>query len=412
MQDLASRLAADARVRALYGPGLWLIVIEGVAVTVLATYAMLLTAYILTAEPGTLAIEIDFRVFWAAGRLALEGEPLAAFDMARLGAVHNIKPEAWMPWLYPPGYLLALMPFGAMTFANSFLMSTFLSVVLIGLAVRPFSAGLIPVWLALTLAPAYVPSLILGQNSLFWLAGFLAAIAALQKGRWVLAGVFIGCLTLKPQLGLLIPVALLAAGLWRTILSAIVTTAVLAIVPTFIFGLDYWPALAARLAEHGENVVYSIVDLFLMVGPLYLLTLMGVAVDVALKLQWVIVAVMVGIVFILWRSRRVDFDTKVAGLMLAMLLSAPYLWYYELAMMVAIGLFMVRGGILDRTPAQMLLLLCLWCGGVLQALNVFFDYVDGHLIGAVLITPVLVASMVIVLMHAFAPPRQDNAVTA
>jgi hypothetical protein len=388
------------------------IVLEGVTVTVLATYAMLLTAFIMTGHPGTVAIEIDFRVFWAAGRLAYEGEPLAAFDMARLGAVHHIKPEAWMPWLYPPGYLLALMPFGALTFSNGFLLSTILSVVLIGLAVRPFSTGLIPVWLAMTLAPAYVPTLILGQNSLFWLAGFLAALAALQKGRWILAGVFIGCLTLKPQLGLLIPVALLAAGLWRTIFAAMFTTAVLAIVPTFIFGLDYWPALADRLAEHGESLVFSITNLFLMVGPLYLLTLMGVAVDIALKVQWVIIALSVVIVATLWRSRRIDFDTKVAGLMLSMLLSAPYLWYYELAMMAAIGLFMVRGGILDRTPPQMLLLIGLWCGGVLQALNVFFDYVDGHLLGAVLITPMLVASLIIVLMHAYKMPPQGQPVSA
>ena len=337
---------------------------------------------------------------------------MAAFDMERLGAIHNVRPQDWMPWLYPPGYLLALMPFGAMSFAQSFLASTLLSVLLIGLAVRPFSAGLIPIWLALTFAPAYVPTLILGQNSLFWLAGFLAALAALQKGRWVLAGVFIGCLTLKPQLGLLIPVALLAAGLWRTILAATVTTAVLAIVPTFFVGLDYWPALAHRLGEHSESLVYSLNDLFLMVGPLYLLTLMGFPIEMALKVQWVIIALCVGIVAILWRSRRIDFDTKVAGLMLAMLLSAPYLWYYEVAMMALIGLFMVRGEILRRTPAQMLLLICLWCGGVLQALYVFYPIFDRHLTGAVIITPVLVASMVIVLMHAFAMHRQDSAVTA
>jgi arabinofuranan 3-O-arabinosyltransferase len=412
MQDLGSRLAADQRVRALYGPALWLIVLLGAAMTALAAFTILQTAFVMTANPATLAINVDFRVFWAAGRLALEGEPLAAFDMARLGAVHNVMPDAWMPWLYPPGYLLALMPFGALPFAQSFLVATLLSILLVGLAVRPFVAGSVPVWLGLTLAPAYVPALILGQNSLFWLAGFLAALAALQKGRWVLAGLCIGCLTLKPQLGLLIPVALLAAGLWRTILAATVTTAVLALGPSFVFGFGYWPLLAKRLGEQSASMVVSLPDLFLMVGPCYLLTLMGTSVDTALAVQWGIIALSVGFVAVLWRSRRIDFDAKVAGLMLAMLLSAPYLWYYEVAMMAAIGLFMVRGGMIGRSFPRLLLLAFLWCGGLLQALNAFFDFADGRMIGAVIITPVLVASLIIVLIHAFAATPRGQLVTA
>lgn len=400
MQDREERLAADARVLALSGRMLWLVVIAGVTLTTLLTMKMLQGAFILTAVPGTEAIRVDFRIFWAAAQLALQGEPLAAFDMTRLSSIHNVAPDEWMPWLYPPGYLVLLMPFGAMSFSYGFLIFTLLSVVLVGLAVRPFVANSTPVWLALTLAPAHLPTLILGQNSLLWLAGLVAALAALGQQRWILAGVLIGCLTLKPQMGLLIPVALLAAGFWRTIFAAAATAIVLAALPTLLFGPEYWPMLVDRLAEHSEYVLFSLENLFLMAGPFYLLTWLGLSTDVAIWIQWGITLLSAGIVWLLWRSNRISFDAKAAGLMLAMLLSGPYLWYYEVAMMAVIGLFMVRAGLLGHSVPQYFLLFCLWLGGCLPAANAFIGFAaQGHLIVATMITPVLLASMTIILLH-------------
>jgi arabinofuranan 3-O-arabinosyltransferase len=350
MQDAAARRIADARVTALEGWTLWLIVVFGAAVTFIMAVTIVQTSFIVTAKPGVVAMAIDYRVFWAAGRLGLEGEPLAPFDMARLAAVHNVMRDAWMPWLYPPGYLILLLPFGAVPFAPGFLIFTILSVVLLGLAVRPFVGGSVPVWLAVTLAPAYIPTLILGQNNLFWMAGLLAAFIALRNERWVLAGICIGCLTLKPQLGLLIPIALLAAGLWRTIFAAIGMTVVVAAIPTLFVGLDYWPLMLAGMSEQGAGMLRSIDDLYLMVGPFYILALLGLPDPAITAGLWIIMAACAVIVLLLWRSDRVTFDVKCAGLMLAMLLSAPYLWYYEAAMMVLIGLFMLRAGLIAASP--------------------------------------------------------------
>ncbi len=150
------RQLGDDYVRALQGRWLWLIVIAGALVTLLATQSIIQMAFNVPSDAPSEAIKVDYRIFWAAGRLAVEGNPLGAFDMEQLAAVHNVVPEAWMPWLYPPGYMVLVMPFGAMAFAPSFLLFTLLSVLLIGLAVRPFVAGSVPVWIALTLAPAYL----------------------------------------------------------------------------------------------------------------------------------------------------------------------------------------------------------------------------------------------------------------
>jgi hypothetical protein len=405
MQARDDLQAADARLQPFAGGRAKSVIFVGVGLTLLFTFALLGTAFILTSETGVRALGMDMRVFWAAGRLALDGEPLATFDMQRLSAEHNVNPTEWMPWLYPPGYLVLILPFGAMSFSVAFLVSTLLSVALVALAARPFVAGIGPVWLAMALAPAYLPALLIGQNSLIWLGGLLAALAALRSGRWVLAGVFIGCLTLKPQLGLMIPLALLAAGLWRTIFAASATAIVLAALPTLAFGLDYWPLLADRLSEHSEHLLLSITNLFLSVGPFYLGTVLGLSAELALKVQWAVTAAVAVAVVVFWRSDRIGFDAKAALLMIAILLSAPYLWYYEAAIMAAIGLFMTRAGILTTSPPHLILLILLWFGAGLQAMNIYLDVVPEDFPGAIIVTPVLFVSLALCLRHFLAARR-------
>lgn len=403
MQTVAQRLAADARLAPFAGRSARLF--ATIVALCLLTFigVVIAVSFILTSKPDTLAMSIDFRVFWAAGKLALAGEPLAVHDLARLSAAHATHPDAYMPWLYPPGYLVLVTPLGAMSFSVAFTLWTILSLVLIAWAVRPFVAGITPLWVLMVAAPAYFPTLLLGQNSLFWMAGLLAALAALRAERWVLAGIFIGCLTLKPQLGVMIPVALLAIGAWRTILAAIATTVVLAVVPTLIYGLEYWPLLQAGLIDHSANMVFSIGGLLLMISPLYTLTFIGLDPGLALNVQWGIAIAAAIAVFFLWRSDRVGFDAKAAGLLCAILLSAPYLWYYEGALLAAVALFILRSGLLAVRPLHLLVLAVMWIGGGIQALNVFAEVIDQRWLGAAVIPPLVLLSFALCLRQISAP---------
>jgi hypothetical protein len=215
----------------------------------------------------------------------------------------------------------------------------------------------------------------------------------------VLAGVLIGCLTLKPQLGLLLPVALVAAGQWRTILAATGTAVLLAGVPTLLVGPEYWSRLVGVLAEHADRMVGLAATLDLTVGPVYLATRLGLAPPVALTLQWGLVALAALSVFLFWRSPRLGFDAKVALLLVAILVSAPYLWNYEAAMMAACGLFLVRAGILTRHPAHLALLALMWIGAGWQSWNMFLHLVPDRWLGGVIVTPVLGIAFVLCWMH-------------
>ncbi len=409
MQDAPSIAAGDARLQALSGTGTKVVVVLGISLTLFLTTLVVATGFILTSEDGLRTIDSDFRVFWATARLVLAGDPLAALDQANLEAQYNTVTEDWMPWLYPPGYMFVITPFGAMSYAWAFLVATLIAIMGMALASRPFVAGVKPIWAAMALAPSYLPALVIGQNSMIWLAVLMAALAAMRSGKAVLAGVLIGCLTLKPQLGVLIPFALLAAGQWRTILAALGTTLVLAIVPTLIVGPEYWPLLSKNMSEHASRMIELVNELFLTVGPFAFLAQLGLPPATGLSLQWGVMAVAALSVFVFWRSDRISFDAKVGLLMTAILLSAPYLWYYEAAMMAAIGLFLVRAGILTTRWPHLVLVALLWIGAGLQSMDLVFPLFEDRYLGAFIVTPVLTACFVLCWAHLLQARRAQAA---
>jgi hypothetical protein len=71
--------------------------------TIALCLALVALAGVILAEHVNPGRMFDFRVFWGAARLALGGDPVAAFDLARLAAAHGVTDGDWVPWLYAPG---------------------------------------------------------------------------------------------------------------------------------------------------------------------------------------------------------------------------------------------------------------------------------------------------------------------
>ena len=168
----------------------------------------------------------DFVNVWAAGRQALAGHAAAAYD----AHAHKLIEDAAIgrafageyPWNYPPPFffvaaVLALLPL--VTANVSWLLLTFpLYLAVVRRIVRD------PCALLLACAfPGIVPNVMAGQNGFVTAALIGGALLLLEK-RPLLAGCLIGCLTFKPQLGLLFPLVLIAGGAWRALASAAATT--------------------------------------------------------------------------------------------------------------------------------------------------------------------------------------------
>ena len=97
-----------------------------------------------------------------------------------------------------------------------------------------------------------------GQNGFLTAALFAGALVTLER-RPGTAGVLFGLLAYKPQFGLMIPLALLAAGRWRAIAAAAATVAAMLLATMLAFGLEIWRAFfdstkvsRAALLESGE----------------------------------------------------------------------------------------------------------------------------------------------------------------
>jgi hypothetical protein len=166
----------------------------------------------------------------------------------------------------------------------------------------------------------------------------LGASLLLLQRRPVLAGAFMGCLAYKPQFGILLPVAVVAAGQWRVFASAAVTIAILAGVTVAAFGAAPWEAFPRELLAQTHDSLSG--EIPRGEGWAYFQTVYGLVRDFhgSATLAWLgqgIAAIAAGlVVWLVWRSPA-RYSLKAAILSAAALIPMPYQRAYD---MVAIAI--------------------------------------------------------------------------
>jgi hypothetical protein len=225
----------------------------------LRCYALLAIAIYVAVAIGALAmsrngighdgqpIGTDFASFWNAARLALAGEPLIPYDIQAFAKAQQeaMGPIPFYAFFYPPSFLLLLAPLGALPYLAAlaaFLGLSFALVVYAASRIVPTRVAL----LTLAAAPAFFIALGHGQNA-FLLAGLLGLGLVLLDRRPITAGLLIAAASIKPQLGLLIPVALLCGGYWRALIAAGLGTLGLAGLTGVAFGPEIWQAFLDQM---------------------------------------------------------------------------------------------------------------------------------------------------------------------
>jgi hypothetical protein len=312
------------------------------------------------------AIQLDFTAFWAAAKLALAGDAVSAFDPNVLRAAQQLpfsQPPGDLLWLYPPAWHIVIMPLGLLPFTAAYIVYSAVTIAAFALALRPLAAPL-PGGVPLVLAgPGVLIILLLGNNSLLWTAGLVAALAMLAQGRMVLAGLLIALLTLKPQLGLLIPFALAFGGYWRTVLWACAGTVVIAAASTAAMGIDYWGHFFTMLRFMSDLMQTEIVRFERMMTWYALARLGGAGHGIAFVLQLAVSAAAVAAVAWAWSRENASTDIKAATLCIAIPLAAPYAYHYEMTLTLAAGMLLARDGF-GANRSERLWLLALWLGPV------------------------------------------------
>jgi hypothetical protein len=200
---------------------------------------------------------VDFKNTWFAARLWLDGDLTPLFDIAR----YNAARAAYFPedlvhvWSYPLHFLLIAIPFGLVSFPVAGLAWTGLNAAAFVAFVR---RTLRLDWQALALvllSSGFLSTVFFGQVTGFAAILLLGGLRLLPR-RPAIAGICFGILTIKPHLGLLLPLVLVMERRWTAIASAVITTAVLVAVSLVVIGVEPWRlALTAGLGNQGAAML-------------------------------------------------------------------------------------------------------------------------------------------------------------
>ncbi|MDG0025748.1 glycosyltransferase family 87 protein [Trinickia sp. Y13] len=287
--------------------------------------------------PPQAGFGIDFSVYWSAAAVALKHGPAAVFNQDLMMAVERTVRSGKLfagtsgPWLYPPTFLIFLLPFGivplnvALT-AFSLIGTTAYLRSMWGI-VRPVGPlALIPV----AAFPGFWLALCYGQNSLLTAAAAAAALA-LMPTRPILAGIFVGLLGVKPQLGLVFPLVLICARQWRGFASAAVCSVLLWGVSAVALGGDMVPAWLHTASWFRHTWIEHNPEIWRGMPTIYATARRaGASAQWAYWLQGAVAVPACAVTAWLWTGRA-RYELKAAALCCCTLLVQPYLLYYDLA---------------------------------------------------------------------------------
>jgi hypothetical protein len=173
----------------------------------------------------------DFLHFYTLGSLAREHQGAALYDVAAQSTLAQQRvPQAgrlfFVP-LYGPQVSLLFAPLAALPYGwalSWWLISNAVIYALCCYAVWKTCPNLhsegATVFLLALAYPGFFHVIAWGQTSVLVLACFTVAYLALRSGRMIIAGLAIGCLMFKPQLGLAAAFVFLVAGEWKVVCGA------------------------------------------------------------------------------------------------------------------------------------------------------------------------------------------------
>lgn len=288
----------------------------------------------------------DFIVFRLAASVAGTPDMIAIYEMSNLKemleAIYLGKDDLNFAWMYPPTMSLIIAPFGLPPYLAAFA----LWVALFG---GFFLFTTYRLWadkwalFFVAASPAVFQAVITGQNGLMT-ATLLALAGAFADRRPILAGIAAGLLTVKPQLGLLIPIAFLAAGCWRAFAAAAVTAVALALASHVAYGPESWIGFYEGVTAHGARMGAEGFPYNKLVTPYGLIFMAGAPALVATLVQTAAGLALAAYVAVVWRRVR-DWDLRAAALSTAAILATPYAFYYEIVIMAPALLLIARRGV-------------------------------------------------------------------
>ncbi len=292
----------------------------------------------------------DFLHFYTLGSIALahRGGDLynmqAQADLAaqRVPAAAGIR---YLP-LYPPQVSILFAPFACMSYPWALILWLTFNTLIYGLCCYavwrtcPNLGHVKSTVLILALAfPAFWHLIAWGQTSALALACFTLAFLALRAKHEFLAGLALGCLVFKPQLGLAIAIVFLLTLRWKVITGALLSAFAELSVAWLYFGaapLRQWIHVLLEvphvipLFEPKPYQTHCLRTFWTMLVPWP---------SVALWLYIVSALAVAGLTVVCWRS-HMPLSLRYSSLLLSTVLLAPHLTVYDLVILAPVFLLL------------------------------------------------------------------------
>jgi hypothetical protein len=239
------------------------------------------------------------------------------------------------PWMYPPTFILLALPLAYLPYFVAWAAWLALTSIPYLLAMRMILKDQ-SFWLIAMAAPPVFFNIMYGQTG-FLIAGLIAlGLAWLQK-RPVLAGICIGLASVKPHFGILIPLALICGGYWKTFAAATLTVIGTVLLSLLLLGADPWYGFIGTAVFNLQGFEHDAYKWGAMTTVLSALHQTGLGMAIAWKGQLAAALVAALIVCRCWwwsPARPVQPGLEAAILCSATLLAVPMAYLYDLMLLV------------------------------------------------------------------------------
>lgn len=301
----------------------------------------------------------EFRLFWIGSFMALNGKLSDIYNNSRFEEVEKslTGDNEHHVWLYPPTFLLMILPLSLLPYLAS--LAVWLAITLGSYCIvlrRICPQPLIFFWILFF--PGIAINLLVGHNGC--LSGTLLGGGLLFiESSPILAGIFFGLFLYKPQLAILIPLALLVGRRWKVLGMTAVAAICMGLASVLILGYEPWLAfwrnipLSANLTD---------IPLFWKKMPtIYAAArLAGSGTTIAWMLQGLLMVGVIAGVSWVW-SGGATAASRASILVLGILLFTRYAFIYDYAILaIPLAWLWQEGQTAGWLPLEKPVLLCAW----------------------------------------------------
>jgi hypothetical protein len=279
-------------------------------------------------SPTHVMPEEDFANLWTAGHLVraqrldwlYSSDLFQAYKEGQFG-----KPLLHQDWIYPPTVLLFGVPLSFLPLVPAYLIwnvGTFaIAVMLLRHASVPW-----PTLIFGLLAPATWRSLILGQYGT--ITGALVVAGLLLAPRYpIRAGIMLGLSTVKPQQGIIVPIAWLAARYWRAISAASLTAAMMAVVIVLWLGVHAWVLFFTHSASMARGILNALPpqpNISNGTSVFWMLRTIGLSIELSYFLHIIVALGCAALLYRAWRMPNAEPSARMCVTACLSLMVMPY----------------------------------------------------------------------------------------